>query len=174
MKYLVVTGGVVSGLGKGITISSLGVLLKAAGLRVTSIKIDPYLVSLPAVEAGNGFLVPSAVAGAGGGCFLAEQRIKALQPQAEDHVNPKFLLLLDATLQNSDAGTMSPFEHGEVFVLNDGGEVRGGRFFEGYSSFPGRVDCDLDERRTLSSRSLGTFPPYRRTLTLATTSAFWA
>lgn len=44
MKYLVVTGGVVSGLGKGITISSLGVLLKSAGLRVTSIKIDPYLV----------------------------------------------------------------------------------------------------------------------------------
>ena len=45
MKYLVVTGGVVSGLGKGISISSLGVLLKAAGLRVTAIKIDPYLVS---------------------------------------------------------------------------------------------------------------------------------
>ena len=67
MKYLVVTGGVVSGLGKGISISSIGVLLKASGLRVTAIKIDPYL--------------------------------------------------------NSDAGTMSPFEHGEVFVLNDGGEV---------------------------------------------------
>jgi len=67
MKYVVVTGGVVSGLGKGITISSIGVLLKACGLRVTSIKIDPYL--------------------------------------------------------NTDAGTMSPFEHGEVFVLSDGGEV---------------------------------------------------
>lgn len=45
MKYVVVTGGVVSGLGKGITISSIGVLLKSAGLKVTSIKIDPYLVS---------------------------------------------------------------------------------------------------------------------------------
>ena len=67
MKYLVVTGGVVSGLGKGITISSVGVILKRCGLRVTSIKIDPYL--------------------------------------------------------NTDAGTMSPFEHGEVYVLNDGGEV---------------------------------------------------
>ena len=67
MKYLVVTGGVVSGLGKGISISSMGVMLKACGLRVTAIKIDPYL--------------------------------------------------------NSDAGTMSPFEHGEVFVLNDGGEA---------------------------------------------------
>ncbi len=67
MKYLVVTGGVVSGLGKGITISSIGVLLQAYGLRVTSIKIDPYL--------------------------------------------------------NKDAGTMSPFEHGEVFVLDDGGEA---------------------------------------------------
>ena len=67
MKYIVVTGGVVSGLGKGITISSIGRLLKSAGLRVTSIKIDPYL--------------------------------------------------------NTDAGTMSPFEHGEVFVLDDGGEA---------------------------------------------------
>lgn len=66
MKYLVVTGGTVSGLGKGITISSIGVVLKSCGLRVTSVKIDPYL--------------------------------------------------------NCDAGTMSPFEHGEVFVLNDGGE----------------------------------------------------
>ena len=67
MKYLVVCGGTVSGIGKGITVSSIGVLLKAAGHRVTSIKIDPYL--------------------------------------------------------NVDAGTMSPLEHGEVFVLDDGGEV---------------------------------------------------
>ncbi len=58
MKYVVVTGGVVSGLGKGVTISSIGRLLQACGLRVTAIKIDPYL--------------------------------------------------------NVDAGTMSPFEHGEV------------------------------------------------------------
>jgi CTP synthase N-terminus len=49
MKYVVVTGGVVSGLGKGISISSIGVLLKAAGLRVTSIKIDPYLVRFSAL-----------------------------------------------------------------------------------------------------------------------------
>ncbi|KAJ0053228.1 hypothetical protein Pint_00900 [Pistacia integerrima] len=67
MKFVLVTGGVVSGLGKGVTASSVGVVLKACGLRVTSIKIDPYL--------------------------------------------------------NTDAGTMSPFEHGEVFVLDDGGEV---------------------------------------------------
>ncbi|KAL6500279.1 hypothetical protein OROHE_025645 [Orobanche hederae] len=67
MKYVLVTGGVVSGLGKGVTASGIGVVLKACGLRVTSIKIDPYL--------------------------------------------------------NTDAGTMSPFEHGEVFVLDDGGEV---------------------------------------------------
>lgn len=66
MKYVVVSGGVVSGLGKGVTISSVGRMLKGCGLRVTSIKIDPYL--------------------------------------------------------NVDAGTMSPFEHGEVFVLGDGGE----------------------------------------------------
>ncbi len=67
LRYVIVSGGVLSGLGKGVTASSIGVLLKSAGLRVTSIKIDPYL--------------------------------------------------------NSDAGTMSPFEHGEVFVLDDGGEV---------------------------------------------------
>ena len=67
MKYVVVTGGVVSGLGKGITISSIGRILKSSGVRVTSIKIDPYL--------------------------------------------------------NVDAGLMSPFEHGETFVLDDGGET---------------------------------------------------
>ena len=43
MKYIIVTGGVVSGLGKGITISSIGRVLKACGIRVTAIKIDPYL-----------------------------------------------------------------------------------------------------------------------------------
>ena len=67
MKYIVVTGGVVSGLGKGITISSMGRLLQACGYSVTALKIDPYL--------------------------------------------------------NVDAGTMSPFEHGEVFVMDDGGEA---------------------------------------------------
>jgi len=67
MKYIIVTGSVLSGLGKGITISSMGVLLKACGLNVTSIKIDPYL--------------------------------------------------------NVDAGVMSPFEHGETYVLDDGGET---------------------------------------------------
>jgi len=41
MKYVIVSGGVVSGLGKGITISSLGRLLQGCGLRVTAIKIDP-------------------------------------------------------------------------------------------------------------------------------------
>ncbi|WZZ75722.1 hypothetical protein YC2023_087092 [Brassica napus] len=67
MKYVVVSGGVVSGLGKGVTASSIGLILKSCGFRVTAIKIDPYL--------------------------------------------------------NIDAGTMSPIEHGEVYVLDDGGEV---------------------------------------------------
>ncbi|MCQ2085525.1 MAG: CTP synthase (glutamine hydrolyzing) [archaeon] len=67
MKYIFVSGGVISGLGKGITASSIGCLLKSRGLKVTSAKIDPYL--------------------------------------------------------NIDAGTMNPFEHGEVYVLEDGGEV---------------------------------------------------
>lgn len=66
-KIVVVTGGVLSGIGKGVTASSIGVLLRGMGLRVTALKIDPYL--------------------------------------------------------NVDAGTMSPFEHGEVFVLDDGGET---------------------------------------------------
>lgn len=66
-KIIVVTGGVLSGIGKGVTASSLGVLLRGMDIRVTALKIDPYL--------------------------------------------------------NVDAGTMSPFEHGEVFVLDDGGET---------------------------------------------------
>ncbi|KAI8137345.1 CTP synthase [Fennellomyces sp. T-0311] len=66
-KYIVVSGGVISGIGKGVIASSTGTLLKSLGLRVTAIKIDPYL--------------------------------------------------------NIDAGLMSPLDHGEVFVLNDGGEV---------------------------------------------------
>uniref|UniRef100_A0A8C5K4C5 CTP synthase n=1 Tax=Jaculus jaculus TaxID=51337 RepID=A0A8C5K4C5_JACJA len=67
MKYILVTGGVISGIGKGVIASSVGTILKSCGLHVTSIKIDPYI--------------------------------------------------------NIDAGTFSPYEHGEVFVLDDGGEV---------------------------------------------------
>ncbi|ACV47514.1 MULTISPECIES: glutamine hydrolyzing CTP synthase [Halomicrobium] len=66
-KFIFVTGGVMSGLGKGITAASTGRLLKNAGFDVTAVKIDPYL--------------------------------------------------------NVDAGTMNPFQHGEVYVLKDGGEV---------------------------------------------------
>lgn len=43
MKYILVTGGVISGIGKGVIASSLGTILKNCGLRVTSIKIDPYI-----------------------------------------------------------------------------------------------------------------------------------
>ena len=67
MKYIFVTGGVVSGLGKGITAASLGRLLKQRGLRVTNQKLDPYL--------------------------------------------------------NVDPGDMSPLQHGEVFVTDDGAET---------------------------------------------------
>ena len=66
-KHIFVTGGVASSLGKGLTASSLGRLLKSRGLRVTMQKLDPYL--------------------------------------------------------NVDPGTMNPFEHGEVFVTDDGGET---------------------------------------------------
>jgi len=67
LKYIFVTGGVVSGLGKGITAASLGRLLKARGYRVTMQKFDPYI--------------------------------------------------------NIDPGTMSPIQHGEVFVTDDGAET---------------------------------------------------
>ncbi len=66
-KYIFVTGGVVSGLGKGITAASLGRLLKARGYKVTIQKLDPYI--------------------------------------------------------NIDPGTMSPYQHGEVFVTDDGAET---------------------------------------------------
>ncbi|HUI38570.1 MAG TPA: CTP synthase [Thermoplasmata archaeon] len=67
MKVVVVSGGVISGLGKGITTSSLGRIFKARGISVTILKIDPYL--------------------------------------------------------NVDAGTMNPYQHGEVYVLDDGTET---------------------------------------------------
>lgn len=66
-KYIFVTGGVVSGLGKGITMASLGRLLKARGLKVMAQKLDPYI--------------------------------------------------------NVDPGTMSPYQHGEVYVTDDGAET---------------------------------------------------
>ena len=66
-KYIFVTGGVISGLGKGITAASLGRLLKQRGLKVAAQKLDPYM--------------------------------------------------------NMDPGTMSPFQHGEVFVTDDGAET---------------------------------------------------
>ena len=66
-KYIFVTGGVVSGLGKGIAAASIGALLEARGLKVTLMKFDPYI--------------------------------------------------------NVDPGTMSPFQHGEVFVTEDGAET---------------------------------------------------
>lgn len=67
VKYIFVLGGVISGLGKGIAAASIGYLLKNSGLRVTILKLDPYL--------------------------------------------------------NVDPGTMNPYQHGEVFVLDDGSET---------------------------------------------------
>jgi len=66
-KYIFVTGGVVSGLGKGVTVASIGTILKARGVKVATMKLDPYL--------------------------------------------------------NVDPGTMSPYQHGEVFVTEDGAET---------------------------------------------------
>ncbi|KKU91418.1 MAG: CTP synthase [Candidatus Jorgensenbacteria bacterium GW2011_GWA1_48_11] len=67
LKFIFITGGVVSGVGKGISVASIGALLKMRGLKVLPIKIDPYL--------------------------------------------------------NRDAGTMNPYQHGEVFVTDDGAET---------------------------------------------------
>ena len=66
-RYIFITGGVVSSLGKGIAAASLAAILEARGLKVTMMKLDPYL--------------------------------------------------------NVDPGTMSPFQHGEVFVTDDGAET---------------------------------------------------
>src|SRR5512144_11981 len=66
-KFIFVTGGVVSSIGKGLAAASLGALLEARGLRVTNQKLDPYI--------------------------------------------------------NVDPGTMSPFQHGEVYVTDDGAET---------------------------------------------------
>ena len=66
-KYIFVTGGVVSSLGKGIAAASLGAILESRGLKVTMLKLDPYI--------------------------------------------------------NVDPGTMSPLQHGEVFVTEDGAET---------------------------------------------------
>lgn len=66
-KYIFVTGGVVSSIGKGLTTACIGALLEARGLKATAVKLDPYI--------------------------------------------------------NVDPGTMSPFQHGEVFVTDDGGET---------------------------------------------------
>jgi CTP synthase len=63
-KYIFVTGGVLSGLGKGVTVASIGRILKARGISVATMQLDPYL--------------------------------------------------------NVDPGTMSPYQHGEVFVTEDG------------------------------------------------------
>ena len=66
-KFIFVTGGVVSGIGKGLTAASLGKILKSRGLKVTAQKLDPYI--------------------------------------------------------NVDPGTMNPYQHGEVFVTDDGTET---------------------------------------------------
>ena len=90
MKYIFVTGGVVSSLGKGLAAASIGTLLERCGLKATLQKFDPYL--------------------------------------------------------NVDPGTMSPFQHGEVYVLNDGAETD--LDLGHYERF---VDCQLSRLNNLTS-----------------------
>ena len=92
-KYIFVAGGVMSGVGKGITSASIGKLLQARGLSVSAVKIDPYV--------------------------------------------------------NIDAGTMSPTEHGEVFVLNDGTECD-----QDMGSYERFLDRDFDGRNYMTTGSV--------------------
>jgi CTP synthase len=92
-RFIFVTGGVMSGLGKGITAASTGRLLKNHALDVTAVKIDPYL--------------------------------------------------------NVDAGTMNPYEHGEVYVLKDGGEVD--LDLGNYERF---LDIDMTSEHTITAGSV--------------------
>src|SRR5690606_9050231 len=89
-KYIFVTGGVCSSLGKGIAAASVGSLLEARGLTVRMVKIDPYI--------------------------------------------------------NVDAGTMSPYQHGEVFVTDDGAETD--LDLGNYSRF---TDSSLDRRHSITT-----------------------
>src|SRR5213082_1812378 len=87
MKYIFVTGGVVSSLGKGLTAASLGTLLENRGLKVALQKFDPYL--------------------------------------------------------NVDPGTMSPYQHGEVYVLDDGAETDLDLgHYERFTNAPLNRDCN--------------------------------
>jgi CTP synthase len=95
IKYIFVTGGVVSGIGKGICAASVGYILKSSGFTVGALKMDPYL--------------------------------------------------------NVDPGTMSPFEHGEVFVLEDGKETD--LDLGNYERF---LDINLDKNASNSSGSIYT------------------
>src|SRR3982074_1433670 len=88
MKFIFVTGGVVSSLGKGLTAAALGTLLENRGLKVTLQKFDPYL--------------------------------------------------------NVDPGTMSPYQHGEVYVLDDGAETDLDLgHYERFTSAPLTRDCNF-------------------------------
>ncbi|MFH1676209.1 MAG: CTP synthase, partial [bacterium] len=89
-KYVFVTGGNLSGLGKGIAAASMGRLLKSRGLKVNILKIDPYI--------------------------------------------------------NVDAGTMSPYQHGEVFVTKDGAETD-----LDLGHYERLVDIDLTERSNVTT-----------------------
>lgn len=90
MHYIVISGGVMSGLGKGTITSSLAHLLKYSGLNVSVMKIDPYL--------------------------------------------------------NYDAGTMNPYQHGEVFVLDDGSEVD-----LDLGNYERYLDCDLSGENNITT-----------------------
>ena len=92
-KYIFITGGVISGIGKGITTASIGRLLIDRGFNVMVVKIDPYI--------------------------------------------------------NSDAGTMDPFQHGEVFVTKDGAETD--LDLGNYERFLG---IDLDQRSNFTTGSV--------------------
>lgn len=105
-KYIFVTGGVVSSLGKGLAAASLGCLLESRGLRVNLMKFDPYL--------------------------------------------------------NVDPGTMSPFQHGEVFVTDDGAETDLDLgLLEIFVRFAWESDDNVGRQADWSSRRLNPRNPFQ-------------
>jgi len=108
-KYVFITGGVVSSLGKGITVASVGTLLKKRGFTVSIIKVDPYL--------------------------------------------------------NVDAGTMNPFQHGEVFVTDDGAETdldlgHYERFIDESLSYENSITTGKIYSRVIEKERQGAQPPH--------------
>jgi len=137
-RFIFVTGGVVSSLGKGITSASLGALLESRGIKVTIMKLDPYINLDPGTmspfQHGEVFVTED---GSETDLDLGhyERFIKSKMSKDNNFTTGQVygallesrgikvtIMKLDPYI-NLDPGTMSPFQHGEVFVTEDGSET---------------------------------------------------